>query len=92
MAFTTLMLFQLFNVFNARSDDASAFSGLFTNGWLWAAVGLSLVLHVAVIRHDEAAQGEALARGHEKGRRPGRRRRIVVARDRPAEHETPAPG
>jgi Ca2+-transporting ATPase len=49
MAFTTLMLFQLFNVFNARSDDASAFSGLFTNVWLWAAVGLSLVLHVAVI-------------------------------------------
>jgi P-type Ca2+ transporter type 2C len=49
MAFTTLMLFQLFNVFNARSDDASAFSGLFTNRWLWAAVGLSLVLHVAVI-------------------------------------------
>jgi Ca2+-transporting ATPase len=49
MAFTTLMLFQLFNVFNARSEDASAFSGLFTNVWLWAAVGLSLVLHVAVI-------------------------------------------
>ena len=27
MAFTTLMLFQLFNVFNARSDERSAFSG-----------------------------------------------------------------
>ncbi len=49
MAFTTLMLFQLFNVFNARSDEASAFQGLFRNGWLWAGVGLSLVLHVAVI-------------------------------------------
>jgi P-type Ca2+ transporter type 2C len=49
MAFTTLMLFQLFNVFNARSDAASAFSGLFTNVWLWAAVGLSLALHVGVI-------------------------------------------
>jgi Ca2+-transporting ATPase len=49
MAFTTLMLFQLVNVFNARSDSASAFSGLFTNLWLWAAVGLSLLLHVAVI-------------------------------------------
>jgi Ca2+-transporting ATPase len=49
MAFTTLMLFQLFNVFNARSDSASAFAGLFTNGWLWSAVGLSLALHVAVI-------------------------------------------
>ena len=28
MAFTTLMLFQLFNVFNARSDEQSAFTGL----------------------------------------------------------------
>jgi len=49
MAFTTLTLFQLFNVFNARSDERSAFSGLFANGWLWAAVGLSLLLHAAVI-------------------------------------------
>lgn len=49
MAFTTLMMFQLFNVFNARSDERSAFEGLFRNGWLWAAVGLSLMLHVAVI-------------------------------------------
>lgn len=49
MAFTTLMLFQLFNVFNARSDERSAFEGLFTNRWLWAAVGLSLVLHGAVV-------------------------------------------
>ena len=49
MAFTTLMLFQLVNVFNARSDDRSAFSGLFRNTWLWGAVGLSVVLHVAVI-------------------------------------------
>ena len=49
MAFTTLMLFQLFNVFNARSDERSAFDGLFTNPWLWAAIGLSLLLHVAVI-------------------------------------------
>ena len=49
MAFTTLMLCQLFNVFNARSDARSAFADLFSNGWLWAAVGLSLVLHVGVI-------------------------------------------
>ena len=42
MAFTTLMLFQLFNVFNARSDERSAFGGLFKNHWLWAAIGLSL--------------------------------------------------
>ncbi len=49
MAFTTLVLFQLFNVFNARSDEQSAFRGLFQNRWLWGAVGLSLSLHVAVI-------------------------------------------
>ncbi|MGH9939251.1 MAG: cation-translocating P-type ATPase [Blastocatellia bacterium] len=49
MAFTTLMMFQLFNVFNARSDERSAFSGLFHNHWLWGAILLSLALHVAVI-------------------------------------------
>ena len=49
MAFTTLMLFQLFNVFNARSDTRSAFTGLFTSRWLWAAVSLSLALHGLVI-------------------------------------------
>jgi Ca2+-transporting ATPase len=49
MAFTTLMLFQIFNVFNARSDEKSAFDGLFKNHWLWLAVLLSLLLQVAVI-------------------------------------------
>ena len=52
MAFTTLMLFQLFNVFNARSDERSAFAGLFANRWLWAA-------HRAVAR---AAAARALRR------------------------------
>lgn len=49
MAFTTLTLFQLFNVFNARSGTRSAFAGLFENAWLWAAVSLSLLLHAAVV-------------------------------------------
>ncbi|MEX2264051.1 MAG: cation-translocating P-type ATPase [Bryobacteraceae bacterium] len=49
MAFTTLTMFQLFNVFNTRSEERSAFDGLFENRWLWAAVGLSLALQVAVI-------------------------------------------
>jgi Ca2+-transporting ATPase len=49
MAFTTLMLGQLFNVFNARSERRSAFRGVFSNPWLWAAIGLSVVMHVAVI-------------------------------------------
>ena len=49
MAFTTLMLFQVFNVLNARSDQRSAFFHLFTNRWLWAAVTLSLGLQVVVV-------------------------------------------
>jgi P-type Ca2+ transporter type 2C len=49
MAFTTLMLFQLFNVVNARSDEESAFVDLFTNRWLWAALGGSLVLQLLVV-------------------------------------------
>jgi Ca2+-transporting ATPase len=49
MAFTTLMLFQIFNVFNARSDDRSAFVHLFTNAWLWTAVAVSVVLQVVVV-------------------------------------------
>lgn len=49
MAFTTLVLFQLFNAFNARSDETSALKGLFTNRWLWGAIGLSLLLQVAVV-------------------------------------------
>ncbi|MGH9239959.1 MAG: cation-translocating P-type ATPase [Vicinamibacterales bacterium] len=49
MAFTTLMLFQIFNVINARSDEQSAFVKLFTNGWLWAAVLLSVLLQFLVV-------------------------------------------
>src|SRR3970282_2399365 len=49
MAFTTLMLFQLFNVYNCRSTWRSAFSGFFDNGWLIGGVALSLFTHVLVI-------------------------------------------
>lgn len=49
MAFTTLILFQLFNAFNARSDERSAFPGLFRNRWLSGALGLSLALQFVVI-------------------------------------------
>jgi Ca2+-transporting ATPase len=49
MAFTTLVFFQLFNVFNARADDRSAFRGLLSNHWLWLAVLLSALLQAAVI-------------------------------------------
>jgi Ca2+-transporting ATPase len=49
MAFTTLVMFSLFTVFNARSDEQSAFAGMFSNKWLWAAVMLGLVLQAAVV-------------------------------------------
>jgi magnesium-transporting ATPase (P-type) len=39
----------MFTVFAARSDCQSAFVGMFSNKWLWAAVLLSLVLQAAVI-------------------------------------------
>ena len=49
MAFTTLMLFQIFNVINARSDERSAFAQLFVNAWLWAAIAGSIVLQILVV-------------------------------------------
>ena len=49
IAFTTLMLCQMFNVLNARSDERSAFVHLFTNGWLWAALAGSTGLQVLVV-------------------------------------------
>jgi len=48
-AFTTLVCFSLFTVFNSRSDDHTAFRRLFVNRWLWGAVSLSAVLQIAVI-------------------------------------------
>ncbi|HET9904292.1 MAG TPA: cation-translocating P-type ATPase [Xanthobacteraceae bacterium] len=49
MAFTTLTMGQLYNVFNARSETHSAFDRLFENRWLLGAVMASLLLHVAVV-------------------------------------------
>jgi magnesium-transporting ATPase (P-type) len=49
MAFTVLVLSQLVNVFNSRSDDESAFRHLFSNPLLWGAVLLSALLQVAVV-------------------------------------------
>jgi Ca2+-transporting ATPase len=49
MAFTTLVFFSLFNVFNARSDERSAFIRIFSNKWLWGSLLLSLLLQVAVV-------------------------------------------
>ncbi len=50
MAFMTLALAQVFHAFNARSQRRSAFTDrLFTNGWLWAAVAMCLVLQAAAV-------------------------------------------
>ena len=49
MTFTTLMLFQIFNVVNARSDEQSAFVRLFTNPWLWASIVGSVALQGLVV-------------------------------------------
>ena len=47
--FTVLVLAQLFNALNSRSERESAFRGLFTNRLLWAAIALSFVLQVLVV-------------------------------------------
>ena len=48
-AFTVLVLAQLFNAFNSRSDIFSAFVDPFSNGWLWAAVALGAALQWLVV-------------------------------------------
>ena len=49
MAFTTLVFFQLVNVFNARSGYETAFKGVFKNLWIWGAVAISVLLQLAVV-------------------------------------------
>lgn len=49
MLFTTVVLAQVFNSFNARSDRVSAFVKVFENRLLWAAVAVTVTLQVAVV-------------------------------------------
>lgn len=50
MAFTTFVLFQFFNLFNARAEHRSIFAGgLFTNRLLWLALGGVLVLQIVAV-------------------------------------------
>jgi P-type Ca2+ transporter type 2C len=49
MAFTTLMMYQLFDVYNCRSRRRSAFVGLLDNKWLLVAIAFSLGTHILVI-------------------------------------------
>ena len=56
MAFTTFVLFQFFNIFNARSEHGSAFNRqLFANRKLWLALVVVVVLQVLVV-HMTSAQ------------------------------------
>ncbi len=47
--FTTLVLAQLFNALNARSETTTAFHGMFANSWLWGAIALGVGLQIAVV-------------------------------------------
>ena len=49
MAFTTLMMYQLFDVYNCRSRRRSAFLGFLENKWLLVAIAFSLGTHILVI-------------------------------------------
>jgi Ca2+-transporting ATPase len=49
MAFTTLVLGQVANAFNARSSRVSAFVRPFENRVMWASVGVTVLLQIAVV-------------------------------------------
>lgn len=50
IAFTTLMMFQMFNVLNSRSQNKSIFKiGIFSNKCLIGAIAISIVLQLLVI-------------------------------------------
>jgi Ca2+-transporting ATPase len=49
LAFMTLAFAQVFHAFNTRSRTRSAFSRLFSNGWLWGATLLCVALQVAAM-------------------------------------------
>jgi magnesium-transporting ATPase (P-type) len=49
MAFTTLVLGQICNAFNARSSHVSAFVRPFENRVMWLAIGATVLLQIAVV-------------------------------------------
>lgn len=49
MLFTTVVLAQVFNAFNARSDQTSALRDPFANRMLWAAAATTVILQIAVV-------------------------------------------
>ena len=76
MAFLTLALAQVVHAFNARSQRRSVFtSRLFTNGWLWAAVLVCVLLQVAAVSAAAAPARAPHRAAH--GLRVGRHRRLL---------------
>ncbi|MFC0431989.1 cation-transporting P-type ATPase [Kutzneria buriramensis] len=50
LAFTTFVLYQLFNLLNVRDERDSAFGPMLARNWrLWAAMGSVVVLHAAAV-------------------------------------------
>ena len=49
MVFTTVVLSQIFNALNARSDTVSAFVRPFENRLLWGAIALTVALQIVVV-------------------------------------------
>ena len=50
LAFTTLVLFQFFNIFNSRNEHGAAFNRqLFRNRWLWLSLAAVLALQTLVV-------------------------------------------
>ena len=77
MAFLTLALAQVAHAFNARSQRRSVFtSRLFTNGWLWAAVLVCVLLQVAAGLAAAAPARAPHRAAH--GLRVGRHRRLLA--------------
>ncbi len=55
LAFTTFVLFQFFNIFNARAEHGSAFNGhFFRNRWLWLSLAAVLSLQMLVVHWTPA--------------------------------------
>ena len=55
LAFTTFVLFQFFNIFNARAEHGSAFNRqFFRNGKLWLALAAVVVLQIVVVHWGPA--------------------------------------
>jgi Ca2+-transporting ATPase len=55
LAFTTFVLFQFFNIFNARAEHGSAFNAqFFSNGKLWLALLAVVALQIVAVHWGPA--------------------------------------